>query len=124
MNKIYKLTILILTVVLLFGCSFNDENQSVKIEKNSSGYNFEATYPERKTKDVVAYLDKNLKQDNPYKSENEQIDADVVLPNDAAFYLKTRPGLIVINFKKQKNNEANYQRLEKLCLGIKEELKN
>lgn len=108
------------------GCNFRDgsDDLSISVKNNEAGYNFEATYPERKTEKVVAYLEKELQNDELFTASSDIKNMDVVLADSTRFYLKSEPGFIVIDFKKQKNSFSSYQKMEKVCAGLKELLGN
>ncbi len=125
MKKSYLILSLIVAT-LGFGCNFgvDSENQSISIKNNDVGYNFEASYPKKKTEKVVAYIEETLKDDALFTAPSDVKNMDIVLPDSTKFYLKAEPGFIVIDFKKQKNSLTSYQKMEELCKGIKELLSN
>lgn len=108
-------------VVFAFGCRLNghSDNVSITVKNDEKGYNFEANYPERKTKKVVAYIEETLKDDQLFADENSVKDGNISLGDSIKFYLKAEPGYLVIDFKKQQHTETNYQKMEALCQGIK-----
>ncbi len=115
---------LALFAVLASGCKFSGsaDSQSISIRNTAEGYNFQASYPERKSKSVVDYVEGTLK-DNRIFDAAEKKDAEIVLGDGSRFYLKAYPGYIEIDFKKNKNSFTAYQKLKELCAGIKDTLK-
>lgn len=109
----------------LMGCDFNsDGNQSITVKKTDTEYNFKASYPERKTKKVIDYIEETLKDNQLFANESDRKNSDVSLADSTNFYLKAEPGLIVIDFKKQKNTYTSYKKMEDLCMGIKDLLQD
>ena len=105
---------------LVFGCNLNQSNQSISVKKTEAAYNFEASYPEKKTAKVIAYIENTLKEDDLFSTVKSKHNSEVVLIDSTRFYLKAEPGFIIIDVKKQKNSFASYQKMEKLCMGIKD----
>lgn len=124
--KALSLYLSILLTILGLGCNFRSasDNLSISVKNNDAGYNFEATYPERKTDKVVAYLEKALQDEQLFTAPSDIKNVNVVLPDSTAFYLKAEPGFIVIDFKKQKNSFSSYKKMEEVCAGLKELLSN
>ncbi|MFI5451970.1 hypothetical protein ACHMWN_07405 [Pedobacter sp. UC225_61] len=116
-NKHYLFAII---CCLVFGCNLNQSNQSISVKKTEGAYNFEASYPERKTAKVIAYIESTLKEDDLFSTVKSKHNSEVVLKDNTRFYLKAEPGFIIIDVKKQKNSLTSYQKMEKLCMGIKD----
>jgi hypothetical protein len=108
-----------------FGCNFEgaSQNQSISIKNTDAGYQFEASFPEGKTEKVVNYLEEKLQADELFLAASDVKDSEVNLGDSIKFYLKSSPGKLEIEFKKQNNSEAAYHKLVSLCNGIKEVLK-
>ncbi|TCC94367.1 hypothetical protein EZ428_06240 [Pedobacter frigiditerrae] len=123
MKKVHYLITLISAT--LFGCNFNgnNDNLSIGVKSTDAGYSFEASYPEKKTEKVVAYLEKTLGDDKIFTAPSDIKDEEVALGDSVKFYLKSSPGNIEIDFKKQHNSEASYVKLVNMCKGVKEVLK-
>ncbi|MFD0939232.1 hypothetical protein [Pedobacter boryungensis] len=115
-NKNYLIALI---CFVLFGCNSNQSSQSISVKKTEAAYNFEASYPEKKTAKVISYIESTIK-DDLFSTVNSKHNAEVLLNDSTKFYLKAEPGFIIIDFKKQKNSITSYQKLEKLCMGIKE----
>ncbi|WP_152969711.1 hypothetical protein [Pedobacter sp. Hv1] len=120
--KALYLYLSMLLAALGLSCNFRSasDNLSISVKNNDAGYNFEATYPERKTDKVVAYLEKALQDDQLFTASSDIKNVNVVLSDSTAFYLKAEPGFIVIDFKKQMNSFTSYKKMEEVCLGLKE----
>ncbi|WP_199138737.1 hypothetical protein [Pedobacter sp. ASV12] len=122
MKRIYLMVALV--AVLASGCKFGGhaDSQSISIRNTNEGYNFQASYPERKSKYVVDYVERTLKDDRIFDAA-EKKDAEIVLGDGSRFYLKAYPGYVEIDFKKNKNSFTSYQKLKELCAGVKDTLK-
>lgn len=122
MKKIYIL-IAIAVLSVTFGCNLNADKQSISVNIDEEGYAFNAEYPKHKTNQVVNFIENSLKQNDFFSNAEGIKDENVKLPDSSKFYIKAEPGFIKINFDKRNNSETSYQKLVKLCMGIKEELK-
>ncbi|RZJ79704.1 MAG: hypothetical protein EOO47_09980 [Flavobacterium sp.] len=121
MIKTY-LFMLIMMVTTALGCNFNQGRQSIIVKSNDKGYWFVAEYPQSKTKDVVAYVEKSLNQNDFFADDNGfKTDKDVSV-NGANFEIDSSPGKLAIGFEKRDNSETSYQQMIDLCEGIKETL--
>ena len=123
MKNLYYLAALISAT--LFGCNFNGDNDnlSISVKSTDAGYSFEASYPENKTEKVTAYLEKTLGNDKIFTAPSDIKDEEVALGDSIKFYLKSSPGNLEIDFKKQQNSEVSYNKLVEMCKGVKEVLK-
>lgn len=122
MKRIYLM--LALFAVWASGCNIGNKSnsQSISITNSAEGYNFRASYPEGKSKSVVAYIEGALK-DNRIFDAGAKKNAEIVLGDGSRFFLKAYPGFIEIDFKKDKNSFTGYQKLKELCEGVKDTLK-
>lgn len=116
-NKLYLVALI---CAMLAACNYNGSSQSISVRKTEAAYNFEASYPERKTAKVIAYIESTLKDDHLFPTEKSELNSEVVLTDSTRFYLKAEPGFIIIDVKKQKNSFTSYKKMEKLCMGIKD----
>lgn len=122
MKKVY-LFIVIAALTITSGCGMNEGSQSITVKVDEKGYAFNAAYPKHKTNKIVTYIEKSLKQDHFFESTEGVKDEKVTLSDSSRFYITSESGFLKINFNKRDNSEASYQKLVKLCMGIKEELK-
>jgi len=113
-------------IAFLASCTSKNSggNQSITVIKTDEGYNFKAVYPEQKTRKVIGYIEGALAKDDIFGGEDDRKNGEISLAEGNMFYLKAEPGLIVIDFKKQKNSYASYKKMEDLCMGIKEILQD
>lgn len=115
---------LIAACTILSGCNLNgNDNLSISVKSTATGYSFDAAYPENKTEKVVAYLEKTLGNDKIFTALSDIKDEEVAMGDSVKFYLKSSPGNLEIDFKKQYNSEASYNKLVEMCKGVKEVLK-
>ena len=113
-----------ITITLLLACNFgSSHNQSITVKKTDSKYQFKASFPERKTGKVLSYIKKTLKEDRLFRESQESKESDVNLGDTVKFHLKSGPGQIEITFWKMENSFLGYQKLEKMCIHIKEVLR-
>lgn len=122
MKKIYFM-IGVMAIMLTASCRFNNENQSIQVVVTDDTYVFEAKYPKGKTERVVAYIEKQLNDDAFFASDEGEKSGAVVLNDGKNFRIKSSPGFLEIEFRKQENSETNYKELVNLCTRIREELK-
>ena len=122
MKKIYLL-IAIATLAITFGCEMNAGNQSITVRTDEGNYAFKAEYPKHKTNEVITFVEENLKQDDFFRNAEGIKNEDVTLADGSKFHITAKPGYVEINFSKRDNSETSYQKLVKLCMGVKEELK-
>lgn len=123
MKKAYYL-ITILTASL-FGCNFNgnNDNISISVRSTDAGYSLDASYPEQKTEKVVKYIEETLGDEKIFTVPSDIKDEEVALGDSVKFYIKSSPGNLEIDFKKQHNSKASYAKLVEMCKGVKEVLK-
>ncbi len=112
----------ILCILILSSCNFGSNRKSIKVEKTLNKFRFEASYPEHKTKKVVAFIEQTLKEDNLFKTSESVKDSQINLGDSIKFYLKSNPGYIEVEFVKNNNSETAFHKLENMCMGIKEQL--
>ncbi|RZL50523.1 MAG: hypothetical protein EOP00_04030 [Pedobacter sp.] len=122
MKKIY-LFIAIATLAITFGCEMNAHNQSIAVQITDGGYSFKAEYPKNKTNEVVTYIEENIKEEVFFSNAEGKKDENVTLTDRSKFHITSEPGFIKINFNKRDNTESSYQKMVKLCMGIKEIIK-
>ena len=120
MKKNYILLALI-TLCFGLGCQFSPGNggQSISVSRTDLNYQFKAEFPKEKSGRVFAYIERELSSQIAINGEEEK---NIKLQDGALFHLKAAEGLLKIEFNRQDNSEAAWQRLEQLCMGIKKEL--
>ncbi|TKC12141.1 hypothetical protein FA048_00540 [Pedobacter polaris] len=122
MKKIYFI-IAMLALGLTFGCEIGASNQSISVKNTENSYTFKAEYPKHKTNEVVTYIEGSLEQDDFFSNVEGMKDEDVTLTDSTKFHITAEPGFIKINFTKRDNSATSYDKMVKLCQGIKEALK-
>jgi hypothetical protein len=122
--KDIELILIAMGLTFLLSCnSRNANSQSITIKKTDSKFEFKASFPERKTSKVVSYIEKALDENKLFSDSLAVTNADFNLGDTTKFHLKSQPGMLEITFRKIDNSKIGYQQLEKMCLGIKEELR-
>ena len=112
------------SITIIFGCDFasHNEHQSITIINNSTKYNFKAEFPIRKTAKIFKYIGAELGNDQLFQGDGRQ-DAEVILGDTLQFHLESEPGFISIKFDKKDNSYSGYERMQKLCSGLRGEMK-
>lgn len=122
MKKVY-LFIAIAALTITSSCGINESNQSITVNVDEKGYAFNAEYPQHKTNRVVTYIEKSLKQDEFFESTEGIKEENVTLSDSSKFHITSKPGYLKISFDQRNNSKISYQKLVKLCMGIKEVVK-
>lgn len=116
--------VLALICFAVSGCDFNRNSKGLSITSEDSdsrgSYNFEASYPKDQTLKVINYIESDLKINSIFIGVDDKRDMDVEIPGGPKFHLKASPGYLEIELDKKKNSYQSYQRIKKLCLGIKD----
>jgi len=124
MKKLFNLFLITAVGLIMFSSCENTGNVSISHSESHNLYKFTAKYPERLTKEVQRYLDDELENDTDFSFENARMDADIVLDNRMAFYIKMYPGSLKIELDKTKNTYENYARMKKMGEGLGKVLKD
>jgi hypothetical protein len=112
--------ILVLAIILLSSCDFNKANrQSISVRKTESKFQFNASFPERKTGKVFDYIEKTLHSDRIFSSTHDDRDVEINLGDTIKFHLKSERGAIEILVRKQDNSFKHFKQIEQMCNGIK-----
>jgi len=98
--------------------SANDKT-FVKITESDNSYELASVYNPAKSKPITAYLDKCLTGPRDLSFKNAQLDANITLDSKITFYIRSRPGELILKFDKRKNNNGDYIKFKKMCEGIK-----
>jgi len=117
--------IAIVGIALGLGCGFdgNSNRQSISVRKTDASYQFKASYPKKRTADVITYVENTLK-DGQLFGRGGISDSDINLGDSIKFHLQSEPGFIAIEFKKTGNSFGAYQKMERMCIGIKKRIEN
>ena len=107
-------------ITIATACKFgaDSDKQSITVRKTDTTYRFKASYPKRKTTEVLNYVERTLKQEQLFGTDGIK-DSDVILGDSIKFHLQSEPGFIAIDFKKTDNSFESCQKMESMCIGIK-----
>ncbi|WP_259015318.1 hypothetical protein [Emticicia fluvialis] len=124
MKKLFNLFLIAALGLVFFSSCENKGDISISHSETHDLYKFTARYPERFTKEVQQYLDEELENESDFSFENARLDADMVLDNKMAFYIRMYPGSLKIEMDKTKNSYKNYARMKKMGEGLGKILKD
>jgi len=118
--KRISIMLAIVGIALASGCGFdsNSNRQSITVQKTDASYQFKASYPKKKTAEVITYVENTLKDGQLFGGDGVS-DSDINLGDSIKFHLQSEPGFIAIEFKKMDNSFGAYQKMERMCIGIK-----
>lgn len=117
-----KLLLIVFLSPAFLMCQRNGITITEKVT-NDLTYQFTADYPESETGTVQNILSRHLK-DSGMSFTNTKLDGDLGLDNGMFFYINSRPGSLKIVCDRSKNSEENYERIRKMCEGIKKTLED
>lgn len=112
----------VLVFSICISCSHFDHhggNTHVSISESEDEYRMSAYFNENKMNKIYQYMDERLGDRNNFSFANSKIDATLTLDDRTTFYLKTSPGDLEIKFDKDRNSVESYNRVKKMCEGIK-----
>ena len=114
---------LFLTVVFLvysrIATNVHHNNKtSIIISETGDTYMLEAYFNVNKTGKVQEYLNKCLKPNDLFGSENDYFEANTTLADKTEFHIKKSPGKLEINLEKRRNSYSSYNRIKKMCDGV------
>lgn len=116
----YYLSVIIM-VIMFFACKLNSSGgrQSITVKSSESNYQFKAEFPEYKTDRVFKYIERQLDTTRLFQQDNDQ---DIQFDDHMKFRLRSTNGFLELRFSKNENAEVAWQKLQRLCMGVKEEL--
>ena len=110
---------MLVTLRNVFG--HDDDDLSVQVKENENKYRFYAYYSRHKTKRIQRYLDHELTSDkNVFR--NARIDADMTVDNNILVHVTCKPGLLVIDLDKTKNDSAAYYKIKEVGEELRRKL--
>jgi len=110
----------------LSACGFNHRNGSISMstKDDADNLNFTAKYPENKTDATQSYIETFFKEDRIFSSVTDSKKVEIKLKDGTQFYLSYEPGLISINFDRDKNSNTSYTQMKKMISGFGNVLKD
>lgn len=108
----------------MISCGHNNHDISLHYQENGRFYSMKASFPENRTKDVEAYMDDKIGNENKISFENTRFDANLTLDDNTQFYINKAPGILTIKLDKDKNSDRSYREIKVMCDGIKKVLAN
>jgi len=103
--------------IAIISCGFPGGSISIKHSEYDHYYEMTAKFNSDRTAAVERWLDKELPSGN-MSFANTEIDGDIMLDNQATFYIKKSPGFLNIKLDKEKNSDAVYKKIRAVCEGI------
>ena len=97
-----------------------DHNTSISVHETHHSYQFSASYDKNSTRKVQQYINRSTEPNGLFDSDEDYyFTANTSLEDGTKFYIKESPGKLEIKFDKQENSGASYNRIKKMCEGIK-----
>ncbi|HVZ98456.1 MAG TPA: hypothetical protein VG847_16355 [Chitinophagaceae bacterium] len=115
MKKFFLLFLCTMCCSVCFTSCFNHSTR-ISINEDDDYYKFSALYNKLQSQEIKNYINEHIAPDN---LDGDYIDVTTTLEDATNFYIKETPGRLKIIFNKHKNSEASYQRIKKMCAGIK-----
>lgn len=97
----------------------NNSRTSLKISESERYYKVYAVYPEENTRRVAHYMNKKIGDGSNVSFTNTSINAQLTLNDGTKLYVKNKPGELEIQFDKNVNTYAAYQRMKSFGEGLK-----
>jgi hypothetical protein len=106
---------------LCFSCSHfhNNHYTNISISESAVSFRLSAYFNENKTRKVQRYINRCVEPNGLFSNENGVFDANTILDDKTKFYIKSRPGELLIKLNKRENSDDSYIRIKKMCEGIK-----
>lgn len=99
----------------------HNHDVAVSINDDENQYQLSAHFDDRKTKAVENFIKHCAERYDAFRSDGgEDLDATLILDDNARVYVKSREGRLKIKFNKQENSVQSYEKVKEMCEGIKE----
>lgn len=105
-------------ISVLLACSDGD-NLKISVTDSDDTYEFLAKFEDEKTKRIQDFINSQVA---PSSFSGDHVDITTTLDDKTTFKLEERAGRVRIELDKEANSDASYQRIKKMCEGIKEVL--
>ena len=96
-------------------------NVSLQVRESDGRYVVDAYYDRDRTGRVQRYLDAAL---NAHMFNHGRVDGDITLDDQSHFYIRTRPGRLLIRMDKDANTPEALERMKRMSEGLKIEITN
>jgi hypothetical protein len=121
--KTFRLPILLfICAAILFSCNDifrNNKDITIHVQDNPGSYEFDAVYPVNRTGDVQDYINNCMEPNGLFASSHDYFNVDTKLQDGTKFHVKSSPGKMDIVLIKHENSIESYNRIKKMCEGIK-----
>ncbi len=119
MNKI-GIALALVASLLLNACGFNNNNRNISLRTSDSKneLTFTAKYPDRKTKKVQDYIEKFCEKDQLFEAATDAKKTAIKLADGTQFELSHKPGYLSIDFDRDKNSAASYDKMKEMIAGF------
>lgn len=120
--KKYILSIALGMLVMagLSSCFHHRHDVSVTVTEDDDAFEMEAGYRERQTKTVQVYLNERLLKTSGTHIKNGYISDQVTLNDNARFHIISSPCELSIQFNKNENSAASYEKLKQVCSELEQ----
>jgi hypothetical protein len=113
-----------LNIFLVYSRILNNPNSggktSITISENADNYMLSAYFNVNKTAKVQEYINKCLKPNSLFGSVDDNFDVITTLTDKTELHIKELPGELEINLDKSKNSAISYDRVKRMCEGVKD----
>ena len=106
----------------LISCRGPGGDTSIRIDDSKNVYQLTAYFPQEKAASVKRYINSWLSEGDLFTPNNDHVDVTAELKDHTRFHLKSGSGKIRIEFRKSENSDDSYERIKKMCEGIKKVL--
>jgi len=109
-----------LLLCVCLSCShFHHNGTNITVSEDNNMYKMIAKFDANKTKGIQDYIGQCLDNHGHISFVNSRTDASITLDDKTTFYIRSRPGNLEIKLNKKENTESSYDKIKKMCAGIK-----
>ncbi len=109
-----------LQCIFLCACRHSDSHTSIQYTDNDNAYSMNAWFSKSKTKKAERYMNEKIGRETNVSFFNKKMDVVLTLDDGSKFYLKKKPGHIVIKMNKDETSEQAYHSIKTMCKGMKD----
>src|ERR1700754_4495666 len=112
----------LLCALCLFSCIHisHGGNTDIKFSESDYYYSMRARFNDSKTRSVEYYMDNEMGSRSNISFVNTRIDGRIAFDDHTNFYIKKYPGYLLIKLNKGDNTHDSYERVRRMCEGIKD----
>lgn len=87
----------------------------IKVSETKETYHFSASFEEKRTMKVYRYINRSIKPNGLFVSEDDRLDVTTELSDKTRFHIKADKGELEISFNKRENSKESYERIKRMC---------